>query len=64
MEHGGAAFIDSQNRANTFVNYVATREWKTLTGRGQKKKEEKLKEAEIWRGTDRIDQSAGEGMGE
>jgi len=24
MEHGSAAFIDSQNRANTFVNYSAT----------------------------------------
>lgn len=50
MEHGTAAFIDSQNRANTFVNYAATREWKTSLGR-EKKGEEKLEETEIWRGT-------------
>jgi len=38
MEHGIAAFIDSQNRVNTFVNYATTREWKTSSGRGKKEK--------------------------
>lgn len=36
-------------------------EWKTSSSSRGKKKEEKLEGTKIWRGTDRIDQSAGDG---
>lgn len=63
MEHGSATFIDSQNRANTFVNYAAAREWKTSSSSRGGEKGGKIERNEnmMWH---RSHRSVGRKMGE